>query len=176
MSPTEELTPRSLCRCTPSPRPRTFPPPRASAPYGYCCPLVAPPLCSTFSCCQADYICDTGFIFGLLDMAGCCILRPRERNIVYGSSLGKTWCSLAGNQLSVAPAYRLWILIYVLNSFHGICLFVVVDYSFVRVSPEFGFPHIYEAATSPFLQNIDRCQCCNHRCPCTSLMCVCLIV
>ena len=104
LSFTEELTCCSFCRCTPPSFPRTFPPPRTGAPYGYRRSPVAPPLRSTFARCQTDYICNIGIIFGLLDMAGCGILRPRERNIVYGSSLGETWCPLAGNQLSTAPA------------------------------------------------------------------------
>ena len=99
----EELTSRSFCRCTPSPYPRTFSSRRARARYGHYRSCVAPSLCGTLACRQADYICNMGVFFGLLDMVGGGILRPRERNIVYGSSLAKTWCSLAGNQLSVTP-------------------------------------------------------------------------
>ena len=45
-----------------------------------------------------------GVVIGLPDLAGCGNLRPRERNIIYRSSLAKTWRPLARNQLSVAPA------------------------------------------------------------------------
>lgn len=100
----EEFTCRSFRRCTSSSYPRTFLAPRARARYGYYCSCVAPFLCSTFACRQTDYICNMGVFFGLLDMAGGGFLRPRERNIVYGPSLAKTWCPLAGNQLSVTPA------------------------------------------------------------------------
>jgi hypothetical protein len=92
-----KLTCRSFCRCAPSSRPRTVRPTCPRAPYRYYRPCVAPVLWSTFACCQADYICDMGIIFGLLDMAGCGNLRPRQRNIIYGPSLAKTWCPLAGN-------------------------------------------------------------------------------
>ena len=88
---------RSFCRCAPSSSPRTFRPTCPRSPYRWYRSCVAPALWSTFACRQADYICDIGVIFGLLDMAGCGDLRPRERNIVYGSSLAKTWCPLAGN-------------------------------------------------------------------------------
>jgi hypothetical protein len=99
-----KLTCRSFCRCAPSPRPRTFRSTRPRAPYRWYRSCVAPVLWSTFACRQADYLCDLGVIFGLLDMAGCGNLRPRERNIIYGSSWTKTGCPLAGNQLSLAPA------------------------------------------------------------------------
>ena len=45
-----------------------------------------------------------GVVIGLPDLVGCGNLRPRERNIIYRSSLAKIWCPLARNQLSVAPA------------------------------------------------------------------------
>ncbi len=98
----EKLICRSFCRFTPPSYPRTFSPIRPRAPHRHYRFCIAPPLCSTFACCQADYICDMGVIFGLLDMVGCDNLRPRERNIIYGCSSAKTWCPLAGNQLSVA--------------------------------------------------------------------------
>lgn len=99
----EELTCHSFCRCTPSSRPHTFPTPRQGAPHGYHRSCATPPLFSTLARCQADYICNMGIVFGLLDMAGCGIPRPFERNVVYGSSLAETWRPLAGNQLSFAP-------------------------------------------------------------------------
>ena len=92
-----KLTRRSFCRCAPSSRPRTVRPTCPRAPYREYRSCVAPALWSTFACRQADYICDIGVLFGLLDMVGCGNLRPRERNIIYGSSLAKTRCPLAGN-------------------------------------------------------------------------------
>ena len=92
-----KLTCRSFCRCAPPSRPLTFRPTCPRAHHRYYRPCAAPAVCSTFACCQADYICDMGVIFGLLNMAGCGNVRPRERNIIYGPSLAKTWCPLAGN-------------------------------------------------------------------------------
>jgi hypothetical protein len=43
-----------------------------------------------------------------------------------------------------------------LNSFHGVRLLIVVDYSSVWVSPGAPYDH-YEATSSPFFQNVDRC-------------------
>ena len=92
-----KLTCRSFCRCAPPSRTRTFRPTCPRAPYRWYRTCIAPALWSTFACRQADYIRDMDVIFGLLDMVGRGNLRPRERNIIYGYSLGKTWCPLAGN-------------------------------------------------------------------------------
>jgi hypothetical protein len=48
-----------------------------------------------------------------------------------------------------------WFL-FMFNSFHGVRLLVFVDYSFVCVSPGGAYDH-YEATSSPFFQNVDRC-------------------
>ena len=94
----EGLTPRSFCGWTSSSRSSTRP--CSSTSHRWPCNCPPSPLCSTFACCQADYLCDVGIVFGLLDVARCGVLCPPKRN-VFGASLAKARRPLAGNQLSL---------------------------------------------------------------------------
>lgn len=173
----EELTCRSLCGCASSSRPHARPCP--SAPHGCSCSRLASPLCSTFACCQADYLCNMGVIFGLLDVAGRGVLCPRKRNIFSRSSWAKARCPLARNQLSLVHILHNNAHFFTIpNSHHGISLHVVMDYSPVCFPPRryACAPCSHEASSSVFLQDIDYCQRGHHGCTCPPLVLLYLIV